>query len=291
MRSEPRSEDEFARIMEILDQLPEDLTGLASKLSDPDHLVRMQAASKMGALDDPAALEPLLKALEDEHVEVRASAALSLGRLGDPRAVPALLDHLANDTGSKARLLSAWAANMIGTEPVTAALESALTDSDPRIRVTACSHFVRKKDMRAVEKIREMLGDPEPVWRSSAADMLIQLGLADERVMDVLTNDPSWTVRHSVAEELVRAGISDGRIVQTIERLMQQPEAEEYQAGVAAYDESMKLAELEEGEDELSEEDREELQGLEEELEDLRPRPLVELLEHARKLSRALELE
>src|SRR5688500_12614458 len=60
---------------------------------EPDPSVRAQAARTLGALGDPAAIDPLIAALEDAD-PVRLAAAAALGRLGDRRAAPALLREI-----------------------------------------------------------------------------------------------------------------------------------------------------------------------------------------------------
>lgn len=278
MKSEPRSQEEIQRMGEIWDQLPEDLAGLTYKLSDPDYMVRRQAARKMAGLEDADAVEPLLQTLEDEHHDVRAAAALALGMLNQPQAVPALLNHLANDPKPWARLWAAIGADMIDTEPVAPAMEAALSDPEEKIRTFACWHFVHKNDARALHVIRPMLQDPEPLQRWSGATMLIRLGLVGQSVMDLLTDDPSWDVRQDVAQELIRARIGDERIVQTVERLMREPEAEKYEAGVDQYEEAMSSVDFEEDEEEeLFEREKQEI-------EDMRPKRLAELLRLARQL-------
>jgi HEAT repeat protein len=64
------------------------VTGMLDK--DPDKHVRARAARILGDLANPAALEPLLRALKAPEAEVRASAAAALGQLGDQRAVAPL---------------------------------------------------------------------------------------------------------------------------------------------------------------------------------------------------------
>lgn len=284
MRSERRSDKELARMMEILDQLPSDLDELVERMADPDHLVRMEVATKLRQIENPAAVGYLLKLLEDEHSEVRSSAALALGHYDDKSALPAVVDHMLNDTNPKVRWMSMFAVDRIGKEDAVEALERALDDPDEHLRSAACWQFVHRKDHRALPQIRVLFTESDPLLRSAAAEMLIRLELVDEPVMDVLVNDPSWTVRQSVAEELILAGIKDERIAQTIECLIQQPEAEQYEAGVAAYEEAMKSIESDEDEQELSEKEQEELREMEEDIEDSRPKRLAELLERAYRL-------
>jgi HEAT repeat protein len=67
-------------------------------LADADPEVRMQAATSLGVLADPASVPSLLTALNSasEDVEVRSAAAEALGYVADPTAVPDLLALLDN---------------------------------------------------------------------------------------------------------------------------------------------------------------------------------------------------
>jgi hypothetical protein len=65
---------------------------LEPALSDPaDPLIRAHAASAVGALGDPRAVDPLIDLLRDPHPLVRMQTAIALGKLGDAKAVPALV--------------------------------------------------------------------------------------------------------------------------------------------------------------------------------------------------------
>lgn len=59
-------------------------------LQDSSYKVRVQAALLLGKLGDPAAADPLSRALADENKTVRGMAAQSLGKLKTTDAAPAL---------------------------------------------------------------------------------------------------------------------------------------------------------------------------------------------------------
>ena len=63
---------------------------LAALLSHPDPVVRGRAASALGRLQDPGALDSLIIALRDGNPGVQHRAVRALGALGDPRAIPPL---------------------------------------------------------------------------------------------------------------------------------------------------------------------------------------------------------
>jgi len=284
MGSERRSDEELARMRQISEQLPDDLEGLEVKLSDPDHLVRMLTAMKMGQVEDANAVKLLLQALEDEHHEVRSSAALALGHYEDPQTLPILLDHLANDPSGGVRAMCAAAAGFSGDDAEMERYVEALMDPYENVRIAACWQFAHQQDRRAVDVIRGLVRDPNQWVRSSAASVLIRLGVIDEQVMDLLSGDESWEVRLSVVEELIKAEVADQRIVRAIERMMQEPDAQEHEVMMSemnAFIESQERQDADlEPEEELSAEDEELIR----EMEESRPKPLAELLKKARRL-------
>ena len=105
-----------------------------------------------------------------------------------------------------------------------------------------------------------------------------------EDVMNVLMNDPSWEVRKELVHELLHAGTADQRIAACIEQLMGEPEADEYESGVARIRAVMaeyQAADDDDGSEEMTEEEKKEMEL---ELEDMQDKPLAELLEKARAL-------
>ncbi len=76
------------------------LVFLVSNL-DEDEFVRAHAASALGAIGDPAAVDVLINLLGDDSSAVRTRAAEGLGQLGQAQAIPPLIQAL---TGRRAPL-------------------------------------------------------------------------------------------------------------------------------------------------------------------------------------------
>ncbi|HXR64670.1 MAG TPA: HEAT repeat domain-containing protein, partial [Ktedonobacteraceae bacterium] len=70
---------------------------LALLASEPESILRAQAAYVLGELKQPEALITLLNALDDQEPIVRAIAARSLGNFYDPQIVPALRAMIARE--------------------------------------------------------------------------------------------------------------------------------------------------------------------------------------------------
>jgi hypothetical protein len=86
-------------------------------LEDESYKVRVQAAQLMGKLGDPAAVQPLGKALSDNNKTVRWMAVQALARLANPAAVPALKALLARERDESVRAQAQKALAALSSAP------------------------------------------------------------------------------------------------------------------------------------------------------------------------------
>jgi HEAT repeat protein len=93
---------------------PEAVDPLVEALDDQQNVTEMAALS-LGEIGDPRAVEPLISTLEQDDWEVRSSVAKALGKIGDERAVPSLVNLLEN-TNSNVRWHAAQALESITGE-------------------------------------------------------------------------------------------------------------------------------------------------------------------------------
>lgn len=92
------------------DEKPCDL--LISALTDPEPLIRTEAAAALGQIDYPASVPHLILALQDTDVDVRKATINSLGKMGASQAMDALQQAL-NDDLDVIRTLARLAINQI----------------------------------------------------------------------------------------------------------------------------------------------------------------------------------
>ena len=78
---------------------------LVSALTDPEALIRTEAAAALGQVNYPAAVSPLILAVQDSDLDVRKAAINSLGKIGD-RSALAPLQTLLNDPQEVVRVLA-----------------------------------------------------------------------------------------------------------------------------------------------------------------------------------------
>ena len=138
----------------------------------------LEAIEKM----DRAAVDPLIKALEDKEGTVRKFAATLLGRLADPRAIEPLgmrLYDLHHDVGkASAESLAKFGA------PAIDVLVEALNHPEMWIRIHSVNALSKIKDPRIALVLLQMLNDPE---REVKKQVIQSLGeLKDSRALPAL---------------------------------------------------------------------------------------------------------
>ena len=126
----------------------------------------LHAIENMGA----EAVDPLIDALQDKEGTVRKFAASLLGRIGDPRAIEPLgmaLYDMHHDVGSaSADALAKFGAPAIGV------LSEALSHPEMWIRVHAVRAIGKIDDSQGASLLLQMLEDPEREVKKQAIDSL-----------------------------------------------------------------------------------------------------------------------
>ena len=167
---------------------------LMNTLGDPNAEVRLAVVGAIGDLDDPRAVQALIRILRDDPVdEVRSAAAWALGEIEDPAAVPALMEALRNDACEETRKNAAWALGQIEDARAVEALGAALGDENMDVRHTALWALGEIESPAAVPSLVTALGSDDPEVRQTAAWALGQI--EDPRAVDGLvqalrSNDP-----------------------------------------------------------------------------------------------------
>jgi len=149
---------------------------LIEALRDPnsDNL-RTWAASILGEMRSRAAVPNLIRALWDRAESVRAAAARALGEIADHRAVNALLEGTLRDPSALVRMEAAVALGKIGDEKALEALQLALTDPDPVVRLRTIE-ALEMIGPSAGELLEGSLTDDDPEVRRQTAAVLERLG-------------------------------------------------------------------------------------------------------------------
>ena len=154
---------------------PEAVEPLSEALAtDESSKVRGASAAALGSLGQSAAAGPLEQALaEDANEDVRESAADALGELLSPSSLPPLLEGRANDPSPGVRGACSGALSRFSQAGLSDALEGA---SDPTVRSAAAQALGEQGDSSAADNLIEALQDPEEQVRESAQEAIENLG-------------------------------------------------------------------------------------------------------------------
>ncbi len=147
-----------------------ELTVQLARITDPDPLMRADAAKRLAVLHAPETVSALLNALNDSEWRVRAAAGASLGALGDRRALFPLCQRLEDQRGD-VRRAAAEALAALGDPDATAPLIMAL---DGERDSETCRLIVRALgavgDDRALLPLQRLNGSSHWALQREAAD-------------------------------------------------------------------------------------------------------------------------
>jgi len=169
-------------------------------LKDEDWAIREDAATALGTLRDPRAVEPLVTLLRDSDRAVREAAIGALTALGEP-AVTALATCLTDCELSVQEAASAVLA-VIADARVLAPLVAALKSPDWIVRMHAAKALGRIKNAEAVESLIPLLQDKVKAVREETSAALAAIGdAAIPSLLNALTHS-EWLVRLHAVEAL-----------------------------------------------------------------------------------------
>lgn len=177
---------------------PPTVTGAGGQTWEVDtakELRRVYAVAILGEIGDPAAVDPLARALQDENDDIRCQASGAIVKFGAGAAEP--LRRMLTDPNPDTRIL---AAGVLGDSGETSAVEpliTALRDENDDVRGAAAGALMRMGGA-AVEPLVAATKDADRNVRLYAAGALKYIG--DPRAIDAL-------------KDLARSGDQDERTV------------------------------------------------------------------------------
>ena len=129
---------------------------LIELLNDKDDFVVEDAVGELELRADEA-LDPLIEALSSRKKQIRLNAATLLGAINDPKAIPALIDTL-NDNNKLVRREASTALSRMG-EPAVDPLIETLNDEDWKVRGAAAWALGNLGDEKAIPELEKLLDD------------------------------------------------------------------------------------------------------------------------------------
>jgi HEAT repeat protein len=162
-----------------------------------------RAAGQLGALGDPKAVGPLVRALSAPSPELREAICDALGALGDLRATNPLLSAL-RDPHEDVRGAAFTALLVIGQRRANAMPDASAWESHFADPTAALTQIAWQTDVEAVKLLQAALGDADAEVRIGAAYTLSHLGVlsALEPIAQLLYHDPDEEVRGAAAYSL-----------------------------------------------------------------------------------------
>lgn len=205
------------------------LFALKVVLDDPSERVAIAAATALGDLNDPQAIEPLWNVNGDPKrgPALRFAAACALARLGDIRAaeplINALPDNYASASIALARLgkagvpplidalrladkrdKAAKVLSLMGGTGIPALIDLLRNKEVKSDRLAAASALAEIDDPRAAAALNEALKEPDPEFTRVAYRFLIRRGLPGTEAQ--LTHTLDTYGRLSMAEDFFASG-------------------------------------------------------------------------------------
>ncbi len=173
------------------------------ELKADDWRKREEAARKLGEIDDPRIIEPLLATLKDKNPRVRQSASDALVSIGAP-AVRSLV-HALKSKHHEARQSAEDALVRIGT-PAVIPLGLALYERDSAVREAAAVILGQIGNAAAVEQLISAIKYGEFGIKEAAAAGLVRIGARAVTPLMGALKDNKTGVRETAAAALVRIG-------------------------------------------------------------------------------------
>ena len=129
---------------------------LIELLNDKDEFVVEDAVGELELRADEA-VDPLIDALSNRKKQIRLNAATLLGAINDPKAIPALIDTL-HDNNKLVRREASTAISRMG-EPAVDPLIETLQDEDWKVRGAAAWALGNIGDKKALPELEKLLDD------------------------------------------------------------------------------------------------------------------------------------
>ncbi len=229
LQAELRSSDRKARAaaeQQLLrvGALPAAIPAADLKSSDVD--ARFRAIITLTAIQDPAAIPPLIEAFQDPNGNNRFYALQAVQTRNDPRLVEPLLAVMENGHDSHDRVHAAQNLARYNDPRLVLPMIAALTDSEEYVRGAAASSLGLTKDPRAIApliaaittlKTERWLND-----NMNAAQLaLVAIGEPAVPALLAALNSPDEHLRNRAAKTLT--AIHDARAIEPIAALLNDP--------------------------------------------------------------------
>jgi HEAT repeat protein len=212
---------------------PEMEARIAPLLGSPVPGIRESAVRIAGYFGYPSCADAVFERCHDENEGVRRAALEHAPFVGEARALPVLLEAIVRDT-TRARATAATALGQIVVRAATAALERALTDTDPWVRYFAARALGAHRDESSLGALAPIAAsDTAPHVRIAAIQAIGAIG--GVRAVDLLLPHADNPDPAIAAAALTSLGcVSDERATAALGRALRSENPERRRASIAA---------------------------------------------------------
>jgi HEAT repeat protein len=181
----------------------EPLQGMLSSQDPASHDRRLSAATSLGSLADPRAVDTLAQLLQDQERDVRVAAVEGLARIAVPETIPAL-SQATRDADAEVRTIAVDALGQMKDGASYEVLAAALGDPVVRVRVKAASALAALDDPRALEPLAGALTNEAAIVVSAAATALERLCTARSNEVPAVFDGLGTDKKAAIVESLMR---------------------------------------------------------------------------------------
>jgi HEAT repeat protein len=173
------------------------------QLKSEDWKEREDAAKKLGQLNEPKVVEPLVDALKDRNAHVRHAIEDALVQIGQPAVAPLLV--VLRDRNPDLRRAAESVLVKMGDLAV-GALGSNLSDTNLEVREAAAAVLSRIQDPSAINQLLAVVKRGGSDAKQAAATGLVRAGHSAVKPLTAALKETVPGVRETAAAALVRIG-------------------------------------------------------------------------------------
>lgn len=153
----PRVRRQAASSLASMGRSEEAVEALLHQLDEHPDLVEEETIEALGVLGDETAVPMLGSYLASPRARLGRAAAKALGKIGGPLAISALTRAAESTEDADVRRASLQALRILEASSASRAIEAALLDPDPSVRIAAAEAVAELKIASARDRLRESL--------------------------------------------------------------------------------------------------------------------------------------
>lgn len=183
----------------------DDYLKLISNLFNDDPEIKIDAAKRLGTINNPKSAEYLIDVINDNENKVRLEIIHSLGKLKNVETLPILIKTL-KDKDISIRWAAEEAISLFGSNSLECISESLKTEDD-ELRYYLVTILGEIKDDKSVQILIKTLNDPDLEVKIVTIDALAKVGnISAIKPLFEILNDEERRIRKSATYAIIKIG-------------------------------------------------------------------------------------